>query len=250
MRTRNTGPCKEEGCENPAKTREFCNKHYLRWWQSTEKADRPDPGPPHNESLEDRLMRQTERQPNGCIHWTGHVGKFGYGQVSVNGRNRGAHLVMYETFVGPVPDGLELDHVCHTEDESCAGGNSCLHRRCVNYADNHLQPVTSRENKMRSRGFVAVNAKKQFCVNQHEYTPENTIQGKNRRSCKACEVTKQERYRERERAKRVPKGPKTECRNGHPWNEQTVYTAPSGLKSCRKCTAESQKRYGQRKRSV
>lgn len=243
MRTRNTGLCKEEGCDNPAKTRGLCNKHYLRWWQSTPKADRPDPGPQHDESLEDRLLRQTERQPNGCLHWTGCVTDFGYGQVHVEGRTRQAHAVVYETFVGPIPEGMDLGHKCHSDDESCAGGDTCMHRRCVNYEDGHLEPVSRRENLMRSRGFVAMNAKKQFCVNGHEFTPENTIVGKNRRSCKACEIAKQEAYRERQRAKRPPKPPRTECRHGHSWTPENIYEAPSGLKVCRLCTAESQKRY-------
>lgn len=72
-----------------------------------------------------------------CWLWR-HAGGVGYGTARVGGRTVNAHRLAYEAFVGPVPEGLELDHLCRV-------------RRCVN--PNHLEPVTRSENMRRgSRG--------------------------------------------------------------------------------------------------
>lgn len=54
------------------------------------------------------------------------------------------HRFMYERFVGPIPDGYVVDHLCHNADQSCAGGSTCAHRRCAN--PDHLGAVTQRGN--------------------------------------------------------------------------------------------------------
>ena len=59
-----------------------------------------------------------------------------------------AHVVAYEFTVGPVPDGLDLDHMCHNADPTCPGGRACLHRRCCN--PGHLLPSTRSENMTRA----------------------------------------------------------------------------------------------------
>ena len=122
-----------------------------------------------------------------CWLWTASTTR-GYGQFYVRGRPSPgrAHVIAYELEVGPVPDGLELDHLCHTRDESCPGGDTCPHRACVNPA--HLEPVTSRVNGLRGRSPAAIHAKKTHCLRGHEYTPENTWTGKARsiRRCRMC----------------------------------------------------------------
>lgn len=85
---------------------------------------------------------------DSCWLWTGTINK-GYGLFKVNGRTVRAHRWAYEQMVGPIPHGLQLDHLCHTENlADCLNADECLHRRCVNPA--HLEPVTSRENVHRS----------------------------------------------------------------------------------------------------
>ncbi len=118
--------------------------------------------------------------PDGCWLWAAYVDRYGYGQTSDSERrNRGAHCVAYELLVGPIPEGLELDHLCHTDDPSCPGG-ACRHRRCVNPA--HLEPVPPAENTRRG-----VPANRTHCPQGHAYDEANTyLRPDGRRQCRAC----------------------------------------------------------------
>jgi hypothetical protein len=77
-----------------------------------------------------------EKHSSGCWLWTAGKTRLGYGSVPHSGKMRCAHVVMYEKYIGPVPEGLELDHLCRT-------------KLCVNPA--HLEPVTHAENMRRYR---------------------------------------------------------------------------------------------------
>jgi hypothetical protein len=124
-----------------------------------------------------------------CWLWTGSVMPRGYGKVTIAKRRLLAHRIAYEAFVGPIPEGLTLDHLCRV-------------RRCVN--PGHLEPVTVRENTLRSPvAPAAINARKTHCVHGHEFSPENTRvqfrrsdQGEHR-ICRACARA---RYHERRAA--------------------------------------------------
>lgn len=110
------------------------------------------------------------------------------------GRSRRAHIVSYELVKGKVPEGLQLDHICHKPSE-CAGGTTCCHRRCIN--PEHLEAVTQFENKQRGHTRIdkffacghAFQRAKTHCPSGHEYTPENTARRKkdNSRRCKQCD---------------------------------------------------------------
>jgi hypothetical protein len=128
-----------------------------------------------------------------CMLWEGYIDSQGYGRLgSVQ-----AHRLVYEDRVGPIPVGLELDHVCHSLDRSCEGGVMCPHRRCVN--PDHLEPVTRRENVRRSRIAGA-----ESCKHGHAFTPENTYRRRNgTRDCRACHARWIRDYRARQRAARV-----------------------------------------------
>ena len=69
-----------------------------------------------------------------CWLWRGSVNNCGYGQVNLKGV-KPAHRAVYELLVGPIPKGLQLDHLCHV-------------RLCVN--PDHLEPVTKSENMRRA----------------------------------------------------------------------------------------------------
>ena len=130
-------------------------------------------------------MRRLSPQNNGCIYYTGYIGPRGYGQVSTRGEQEYAHRAMYRLMVGPIPTGMEINHSCHSLDATCSAGHSCLHRRCVN--PGHLELVTHRDNMLRSRTAMAVNAAKTHCIHGHEFTPENTcVAASGSRSCRAC----------------------------------------------------------------
>lgn len=114
-----------------------------------------------------------------CWRWTasldaGEHGQFNLG-TTADGKKliRRAHRISYTWLVGPIPDGLVLDHLCR-------------HRECVN--PKHLQPVTHWENIMRGVGPSPVNAAKPKCKYDHEFTPENTwINPKTGwRQCRTC----------------------------------------------------------------
>ena len=78
----------------------------------------------------------TPEQNSGCWLWLGATTDNGYGSFWADGRSHRAHRFAYAQFVGPIPSGLTLDHLCRN-------------RICVN--PKHLEPVTDRENILRCR---------------------------------------------------------------------------------------------------
>ena len=144
------------------------------------------------------LLARMEPQSNGCIYFTGYIDPVtGYGRLYRDSRKIQAHRAAYEHFVGPIPEGLALDHECHNQDESCAGGPTCLHRRCVNWE--HMAPKPQRENLRASRHTEAsVNAAKTHCKRGHEFTNENTrVSPSGRRICRECARSTQRERRVR-----------------------------------------------------
>lgn len=107
------------------------------------------------------------QKTDGCWLWTAGT-EDGYGRYGLNQTSVLAHRLAYMELVGPVPAGLQLDHLCRV-------------RACVNPA--HLEPVTLRENVRRGMGPAGVNAAKTHCPNGHPY--DYTERG-GRRRCKAC----------------------------------------------------------------
>lgn len=103
-------------------------------------------------SRERRFWAKVDKSggPDACWPWTGYVGPNGYGQFGGHSGTRLVHRIAYEYMVGPIPDGLVLDHLCHTADPSCDAVNECPHRRCCNFR--HHEPTTKGQNIARGRG--------------------------------------------------------------------------------------------------
>lgn len=157
--------------------------------------------PPKRKPLTERIWGKFEqRADNECWPWTAAKTSAGYGHILADGGEDGkrttvlGHRALYEILVGPIPDGMVLDHTCHTEDEECPGNAECPHRGCVNPA--HLEPIDFGENCMRGRGIAPRNAKKTHCHNGHEYTPENTWRDKDGvRACRKCNKARMARWK-------------------------------------------------------
>jgi len=137
-------------------------------------------------------MNDTERfwskvdKTDTCWLWTASIGTHGYGLFSAGYPMVGAHRYAYELTHGPIPDGLDLDHLCRV-------------RHCVNPA--HLEAVTPRENILRGDGLAAHNARKTHCKHGHEFDEANTyIYPSGDRGCRACARAADRQYRERRRA--------------------------------------------------
>lgn len=107
-----------------------------------------------------------------CWIWTAHTDRKGYGRFQLDGVNRMAYAVAYELLVGPIPEGLVLDHV---------KGWGCTSTLCVNPL--HLEPVTRQENSLRGDNPFAVNARKTHCPRGHPYDRVDAV---GRRVCLTC----------------------------------------------------------------
>jgi hypothetical protein len=144
-----------------------------------------------------------ERQGGpACWHWPHGLNKDGYGVTSEQGGQQLVHRVIWMRVVGPVPDGLTLDHMCHNADEACPGGPSCLHRRCANPA--HLVLAEGGHNTLRGRGGPAVNARKTHCKRGHPLAGANLyVNPRGQRQCRRCQAEREQRYREKLRALRA-----------------------------------------------
>ncbi|WP_316886350.1 HNH endonuclease signature motif containing protein [Ralstonia thomasii] len=135
--------------------------------------------------LKDRLEEKMERIPeSGCWIWMGALDRDGYGQIGARGKSLKAHRASYEMFTGPIPKELHIDHLCRV-------------RACCN--PHHLEPVTPRENVLRSEGVAAACAVKTCCVNGHPYDETNTGVHNNKRYCRECKKKRNREYTARNR---------------------------------------------------
>jgi len=180
-----------DGCTSPQRARGWCSKHYQRW------SNHGDPNQvawERNNPHANFWVKVDRRGPDECWQWLAYKDDGGYGHfmVTVGTRQRdvAAHRMAYQLEVGRIPDGLQIDHVCHTNDKTCLGGITCPHRGCVNPA--HLEPVLPVENIRRApispgQRRAAQQRAKTHCAQGHPYDEANTyVDSNGYRACRAC----------------------------------------------------------------
>lgn len=119
----------------------------------------------------ERILNKSIPEPNtGCWLWTESLDSGGYGRIRINGVLVSSHRAAYRIFVGEVPSGMELDHLCRV-------------RSCCN--PDHLEAVTPKENVARG-DLWKVNGLKTHCPRGHEYSKNNTYSYKRKRNCRKC----------------------------------------------------------------
>jgi hypothetical protein len=123
-------------------------------------------------------------KPDECWRWKLRLTK-GYGRGNLDGRTSVAHRIAYELAIGPIPEGLTIDHMCHSAE--CKLGEACPHRACCNPA--HLEPATALDNARRgNQDNRGIRKREQtHCIRNHEFTPVNTyVRPNGTRVCREC----------------------------------------------------------------
>lgn len=135
------------------------------------------------DELPTRIASKIEVDPfTGCWHWTASLNYKGYSQVWWQGRMRSGHRLIYQMLIGPISDGLQIDHLCRVP-------------ACVN--PDHLEPVTPTENSRRGRHGVLLT----HCPQGHPYDEDNTKHHPNGRwrDCKECINRRSREWKRRNR---------------------------------------------------
>lgn len=186
----------------------------------------------------ERFERKISKESCGrqCWRWTASLDPKGYGQVYFNGKVRRAHRVSYEIYRGPIPEGLQLDHLCRV-------------RSCVNPA--HLEPVTCRENLLRGQTLTAACAAKTHCPRGHAYSSSNTrIDNNGSRNCLTCIRARKNASYRRVAARDghtvgIRNKDKKTCKHGHPFNAENTHIKKNGSRGCRVCDRNAHRKKSQ-----
>lgn len=138
--------CSVNECEAVAVARGWCSKHYRRWWRRGDPTSTLRPGVDGYPLA--LLLARVQSVPGDCWEWGGAIDPHGYGRQG----HLLAHRLVYERMVGPISEGLDLDHLCRV-------------RNCVN--PEHLEPVTRQTNHLRGVSQSAVLHVAGVCQNGH-----------------------------------------------------------------------------------
>lgn len=177
----------------------------------------------------EQILRRIEVTDSGCWEWPGARLPSGYGSVRFDGRARVVHRVIWEHVNGPIPEGLQIDHLCRN-------------RACCN--PDHLEAVSQRTNLLRGMGFSGLNSRKNQCPRGHPY---DLIESDGSRECSECKHDRRRRHYESSSIATRPKAAeRTHCPSGHQYTPENTYVSPEGHRACRTC----RKRQGQKHRAL
>lgn len=144
-----------------------------------------------------RLLAGAQQTPEGCWIPALRPKVSGYVKVWNGDRPVAAHRFAYELWIGPIPDGMTVDHLCH-DPVACSPG-PCAHRACVN--PDHLAVAPIRDNVLRGGGPSARNATAVECVHGHPLSGDNlVVTSKGWRVCRECGRRSSREYQRRKRA--------------------------------------------------
>lgn len=159
--------CSVDDCEARAVCRGMCMKHYAR----VKRTGSTETTLIYGDDLARFWSKVAKGEPDECWPWTGALDADGYGRFRTRTSHEPASRTSYRLLVGPIPDGLHIDHVW---------ARGCTRRDCVNPA--HLEPVTPAENVRRGEP-----ARRDHCPRGHEFTEENTsLTSGTGRTCVIC----------------------------------------------------------------
>lgn len=162
--------CSIDACERPPRARGMCSRHYAKWYKENPEAPRRtySSGPRLSIAPLERIKLYAPLDAeSGCWIWQRSIQANGYARMTVKGERHYVHRLAYELLVGPIPEGLHLDHLCRN-------------RACCNPA--HLEPVTCLENVRRGQG----NGSQTHCPQGHPYEGDNLVVYAGHRQCIAC----------------------------------------------------------------
>lgn len=183
-------------------------------------------------ALPDTFWPRVDRSGE-CWLWMGSRSAAGYGRITIAQRQYFTHRLAYEVLVGPIPEGLEIDHLCRV--------TACLNPE-------HLEAVTHRENILRSTAPMAALAIRTACSRGHEYADGSFIIRRGARECVICRRAAANEYGKRRRRADGPvRGEWTHCAKGHeytPENTRTEQRKGGGTKRvCRTCVRDRAREY-------
>lgn len=224
--------CAFPECPYPTKARGWCIKHYHRIRQFGTPEGKPVP------TISERFWKSVDTTGD-CWLWKGRdvttngYGRFTFRHGKYDQRRAMAHRWAWEEAYGPIPEGLTLDHLCRTP-------------LCVR--PTHMEPISMRENILRSDNPMAVNARKTECPQGHPYDETNTRRGgKGERLCRQCHNQKAlAAYHSKRAAAGKPRevypGERTHCPQGHEYTPDNTYSS-SGKRHCRICQKARSREY-------
>lgn len=139
--------CNLEQCNDKHYGQGYCSKHYWRWKRY---------GSPDTvriaRTYEETLALRT-KQVGDCLIWTGSVDERGYGKLGRGGKALRAHRYVWEKEVGAIPEGMQLDHLCHN--------TSCVNIKHLRIATDQQNAENRDQDKVRSAsGYMGVYIRK------------------------------------------------------------------------------------------